>query len=193
METAVSIIARIRKAHEQSKVLVAVLDKHNAEVTSTSAIIQVVKDESALRTASVGASLSDVKATADKLVSFLKSLDPTGKSTGRQFMHQLISGSKDEEALANIMTDLGRAKQNLTLHLQAANVGLTRTVGDRIQADTVVIHRIDKLLQDILGGGNGLKIVEMLKSSQVHSQFHRLFSGFLTNHVRQWHGRIDRS
>lgn len=104
-----------------------------------------------------------LEAIAGKLVSCLQSLDPAGKSSARQLLHQLAHGSKDEKTLADIMNDLGRAKSNLSLHLQVANVGLTRSVENTIVADAEVIRRIDRLLQQVFGEGRGLQIAELLK------------------------------
>jgi hypothetical protein len=46
-----------------------------------------------------------------------------------------VHGSKDEKTLADIMNELTRAKSNLSLRLQVANVGLTRTVENTIVAN----------------------------------------------------------
>jgi hypothetical protein len=48
--------------------------------------------------------------------------------------------------LANIIDELTRAKSNLSLHVQVANVGLTRTVGGIVVANAAVVDRIDLFL-----------------------------------------------
>jgi hypothetical protein len=65
--------------------------------------------------------------------------------------------------LADIMNELSRAKSNLGLRLQVANVGLTRTVENTITANAEVVSRIDLLLQQEFGKGQGLKIAELLR------------------------------
>ena len=44
------------------------------------------------------------------------------------------------------MDELTRAKSKLSLHVQAANVGLTRTVEDTVVAKAAVVDRINLLL-----------------------------------------------
>ena len=54
----------------------------------------------------------------------------------------LVHGTKDEETLADIMRDLDRAKADLSLRVQLANVGLTRMVHDTVLANFKVINRM---------------------------------------------------
>lgn len=81
----------------------------------------------------------------------------------RQLAHQLVHGTKDEETLADIMIDLDRAKANLSLRVQLANVGLTRMVHDTVLANIEVINRIDRLLAMVFRKSHGLKLASLLK------------------------------
>jgi len=161
---ALAIVERIRKAHERQKYLAPALSGYRNELRSINEIIQIVKDEKELQTAAVVSEVVKVEAVAARLVDCLKTVDPETRGSTRQLARQLVQGSKDEKALADVMDELSRAKSSLTLHIQAANVGLTRTVGDTILANAKVINRMNVVLQKVFGEGRGLKLAELLKN-----------------------------
>jgi hypothetical protein len=164
LEAAIDIVGRICKAYEQQKDLARVLSSHHDELIDIKNIIQVVKDEEVLRTAAITSQLVRIEDLAERPVECLETMDPGTKNSLRQFAHQLVQGSKDEEAIANRMNDLGREKARLSLRIQVANVGLMRTVGDTVVANGKVINRIDLLLQQVFGEGQGLKLAEFLRN-----------------------------
>lgn len=127
------------------------------------AIIQLVKDEKALQTAAVASKLANIESIGNKLMEILHTLSPGDKGSMRQFGHQLVHGSRDEKTLGEIMNELSGAKESLSLRIQVANVGLSRTANGALVANAAVVERIDLHLQQILGEGRGLKIAELLK------------------------------
>jgi len=163
LEAAIGIIGRIRKAHEQQKDLARILSGYHDELMNTKDIVRIVKDEEALQTATVVSQLVSIEALAVRFVDYLKTMDPGTKRPLRQLAHQLMQGSKEEKAIADIMNKLGHAKSSLSLGIQIANVGLTRVVGDTLVANIEVVHRVDLVLQKVLGEGGGLKLAELLK------------------------------
>jgi hypothetical protein len=163
LETSIRIVGRVRKANERQKELIRVLDNHDLELKNIKTIIQIVEDEDALQTAAVAAELVKLREIEKKLVECLKTLDPGGKGPIRKLAHQLVHGSKDEKTLADIMDELAHAKSDLSVRIQVANVGLTRTVEDTIVANAAAIDRIDQLLVPVFGEGRGLKIAQLLK------------------------------
>ncbi|KAL9119463.1 MAG: hypothetical protein Q9187_003984 [Circinaria calcarea] len=163
LETAISIIKRVRKAHEQQKNLAKVLRSHYDELISTRKTIQIVEDEDALRTAAVVSELVKLEDVAARLVDCLEKMVPGTKGSMRQLAHQLVQGSRDENALADIMNKLSRANSSLSLHIQVANVGLMRTIRDNFVANAEVVNRIDLVLQQVFGEGRGLKLAELLR------------------------------
>jgi len=162
LSTAIGIVSHFRNAHERQKGLANVLDAHWHELRRTRDIIKVIVDEEALRTAAVSAKLDELHDVAKRLVSYLQGMGKH-RSPFRQFTYQLFSGSKEESALASIMESLSRAKTNLHLHLQVANVGLTRNLGNTVVFNTEIIDRIDHILQRTLGEGQGLKITKLVR------------------------------
>jgi hypothetical protein len=163
LEGAIRLLKRVRKAYERHHDLTAVLDKHALEIETINVLIRTIDDEDALQTAVVNSELTKLHAVGAKLVRCLRELDPGNKGRVRQLAHQLVRGTKDEETLADIMKDLDRAKANLSLRVQLANVGLTRMVHDTVLANVEVINRIDRLLAVVFRESHGLKLSGLLK------------------------------
>jgi len=165
LEGAIRLLSRLRNAYDRQKNMTEVLEQYELQINSINDVASAIIDEDALQTALVARELVKIQTLADKLVKFLKRLDPKGKGIARQLAHQLVHGTKDEETLADIMTELDREKASLVLSVQLANVGLTRVLRDTVQVNTTVVDRIDQLLTKILGEGQGLKMVGLLKAS----------------------------
>lgn len=161
LDAAITTSGRIRKAGDRQKGLGSVLEAHERHLHQTREIIRVIKTETALQTASVSSGLLELEAITKKLVALLDSLSKH-RSDVRQFMHQLVSGSRDEQELADVMGELGRAKANISLRLQVANVGLTSTVEKTVMLNAETVKRVDRLIQNTLGPGQGLKIAKLL-------------------------------
>jgi hypothetical protein len=153
------VIKRVRKAYERQRELASLLDSYKDELVTIKDVLQIVRDEESLRTAAVASQLHGIESLARKLNICLQALDPGARGFVRQFTHQLAHGSKDEEA------------SDLSLRVQVANVGLTRTVGDKLVANAEVIGRVDLVLQQVFGEGRGLKIADLLKNRNTQGTF----------------------
>ncbi|KAH8892381.1 hypothetical protein GQ53DRAFT_764190 [Thozetella sp. PMI_491] len=158
--TAIQLLQRAAKRRAE---LASKLEIYGAEVGETKTIIDLVRDEDALHTSGAIAAIRHVEALSQELKGHLVSMGAP-RSGPRQFVHQIKSGSDDEEQLASIMVRLGRAKQDLILHVQVANVGLTKTVNNAIVVEMAMVNKIHVLLQDLLGEGKGLKIADFLRA-----------------------------
>jgi len=161
---AIGLIKRLKKAYERQQASVEVLDSHLTEVQNVDDIVKAIIEEDALQTAVVAARLDALRLVASTLIECLKKLDPTGKSVARQYVHQILHGSDDEEALGSIMRKLIRVKFDLSVHLQLACVGMERIVRDTVLANAQAIVRINQLLESVLGTGQGLKLAGLLPS-----------------------------
>lgn len=82
----------------------------------------------------------------------------------RQLAHQLVRGTRDHETLADIMVDLDRAKADLSLRVQLANVGLTNMLHDTVLTNAKVIDRMDCLLSELFGENKGLEFAGLIKN-----------------------------
>jgi len=116
---------------------------HGQELASIESIVQLVKAEEALQTANVASVLVKIEGIGNELVKCL--------------------GQGDGKTLTDIMINLTNAKSELAIHIQLANVGLTRARGALI-ANTEVINRINSLLLYVLGAEKGLKIAQLLEN-----------------------------
>lgn len=165
LEIAIRIVGRLRKAAERLQDLSAVLDKHMIELASLKSMIQTVEDEDDLQTAHVRLELDKIRDIGEALVLCLRGIEKIGKnkSSVRQFAHQLIHGSREEQKLKSLMDDLKRGKFDLFFRIQVASVGVIRIVGDAVFANAQIIQRIDRYLVDLFGEGQGLKIALLLK------------------------------
>jgi hypothetical protein len=146
--------------------LTAVLDKYSDGLRGLRAIIILIHDEEELQTAKIRPELERLGKISNDLSACLKRLEKGSKSPVRQFAHQLANGSRDERELADIMTELDRAKSSISVRLQLAILGITRKNGDIVLANAAVIHRMDNMLEDFFGKGQGLKLASLLRDRQ---------------------------
>ncbi|KAJ8063731.1 hypothetical protein OCU04_007594 [Sclerotinia nivalis] len=164
LESAISIIERVNKAYGDVKAFEEVFGARVIEIQGILTIIELVKNESNLRTAAVLSEIENIRKITEKLIEHLELTMPGEKSQARRFAHQLAKGSKDQEALVKLMERLDRAKSNLGLSLHVANVGVTRGVGDDLAINTDILNRVDELLRNVFGDEGGLKIAELVKN-----------------------------
>jgi hypothetical protein len=173
----------VRKAYERHQNLTAVLDKHALEIETINTLVIIIEKENALQTAVVIAELDKLYAVGVKLVRCLEELDSGKKGIVRQLAHQLVHGTKDEETLADIMRDLDRAKADLSLRVQLANVGLTRIVHDTVLANFEVINRMDRLLAGVFRKNHGLKLAGLLKDMDIQGSCYVLVNARISYNI----------
>lgn len=161
----------MRKAYDRHQNLTTALDKHALEMETINALVRTIDNEAALQTAVVIAELDKLYTLGVKLVRCLEELDPGKKGIFRQLAHQVVHGTKDEETLADIMGDLDRAKADLALRVQLANVGLTRMVHDTVLANFEVIVRMDRLLAGVFKTSHGLKLASLLNDMDIQGSW----------------------
>ncbi|KAM3548798.1 hypothetical protein MY1884_009022, partial [Beauveria asiatica] len=158
----INLIGRIREAVERHKELPALIEKYSVEVSRIKAIVELVRDEEALKTPNVGDAIIRIRAVSEVLSCHLGKTATT-KGPVHGFFKQLVSGQQLQERLERIMSDLGDSKQDLCLSLQLVSVGLTRGLGDAIQVNISTVNSVDKLLERTLGSGHDLRISRLLK------------------------------
>jgi hypothetical protein len=170
VEQAFQILGRLRAAHQRQKALVHVLIRHQNELNSLKAIVKIIRKHQDLQTLSVATEILQVQDIQEKLARFLATLDPTPKSRANQLVRQLVHGSADEKKLATIMDELVHVKATLLLNIQATNVGVTRTIGQDLVANAVVIQRIDESLRKHIRDCEGLRIAQLIKGRRPSSE-----------------------
>ncbi|KAJ5390782.1 uncharacterized protein N7496_001850 [Penicillium cataractarum] len=156
------VIQLIQQAAKRQAELRSKLEEYSEEVGETKRIVELVQNEDALQTSGAVAMVRRVENLGQGLKRHLMSMGQP-KSALRQFGHQLISGSEDEAQLASFMVRLGRAKQDLILQIQVANVGLAKSINNTLLVEMATVNKLHALLQETLGEGKGLKIAEFLR------------------------------
>ncbi|KAH7327748.1 hypothetical protein B0I35DRAFT_403215 [Stachybotrys elegans] len=163
IETAITILSRLRRTYERQKDLPGLLAKHINALIQIHSVIKVIRNEDTLQTSAVVAELGKMEMVAKELVTLVKQLSRRRSASG-QFFHQLVRGSDDEKKLEKVMQDLSREQDQLALYIQVAHVGLTRTMSDKIAVEAEIVDRIDKLVQQVFGDGKGLQMMKFLRS-----------------------------
>lgn len=123
--------------------------------------MELVRNENALKTPSVGGAINTVDSVGKALLEHLFKIN-SSKSPVQEFFHQLVSGKKEEDKIESIIKDLSSAKTNVVIHVQIANVGLVQGVGQAVQLNIAAVKEMNKLLEERLGSGHVLKISQLL-------------------------------
>lgn len=164
LETAIAIVKRLKLAYERQQELADLFESNLRELKNIQAMIELVEEEDDLQTATVAESLVRLRTTQEKLVAWLKRVEPSRKSPVQQYSHQLVHGSKDHKKLDSIMGELDRIKADLCWAMQAAHVGVTKGVENWVIENNAAIRRIDRRLSRVLGRGKGLNLAKLLKN-----------------------------
>lgn len=162
MEQCTDLFCRFRQASKRQKGLSALVEKYLAEATQTKNIVELAASEPALKTPNVNSTIIKLADVSETLSSHLgvmtKAKDPL-----RGFVKQLVSGKEEQEKLSSIMRDLGYAKQDLSMYIQLANVGLTRAAGETVKVNTIAVDAVNKLLTEKLGSEYSLRIADLVE------------------------------
>lgn len=129
-------------------------------------MIELVKTEEALRTPNVRNVVDRLVQVGWALQTHLAKMDKMAAKRGRLrgFIRQLISGQQDQEALERILQDLERTKHDLSMHIQLANVGLTRGVDKTLLVSVAAVEAVNRQLRTHLGSAHSLRISKLLEN-----------------------------
>jgi hypothetical protein len=149
----ISTIKIVREALGRQKAQAEVLYKASTEAEETKCIVELVKSQTALQGApALHAILQRVHEIVESLMEHVQSMDKE-RSALKAFKHQITQGSAEREDLAVIVRQLGRAKQDLTLHIQLVHVGLTMNNQEAIAVNIDLVEEINRVVQSTLGKG----------------------------------------
>lgn len=162
VSTALSLVREIQLVRERVHGASKILDNHGQELDSLLAMVDLVEREPAFQTASIAAELQNIIKGAEELRIYLKTMQRrVSHNVTRLYIHTLVSGGKDERAIASVLAKLDRAMRGLGVCIQLANVGLTRTLGEGFVAVLPVIKRTNRNVEEVLGAG--LRIATLLQ------------------------------
>ena len=112
---------------------------------------RLVEAETELQTAEVGEQLIRVEAISRELYDFLESMRRSQeKNKVMRFLRAVGVGEQTAEELRRILDRWAGARADLSLRIQLAHVGLSRSLHDGVVAVVPTIQRIDQSLQEFL-------------------------------------------
>lgn len=161
-------------ARERHQDVPKVMSSHCEELFNIKNILHVVQQQEILQ---LGSILEDLDQLHQHGKNLQRTLRKFGKERG-QFQglaHQLLHGKRSLDELNEIMGKLGRAKANISLKIQVAHVGLTRSLGEVIVVNCERTEALGMKLEELLNAGNGsriagLRIAGLLQSNERHSE-----------------------
>ena len=118
-----------------------------ATVVDTARLVEAEKD---LQTAEIGEQLIRVKAISQELNDFLESMRSSEKkSKVKKYLHAIGTGEQNAQELRRILDRWTGARADLSLRIQLAHVGLSRSRHNEVVAVVPTVQRIDQSLQEL--------------------------------------------
>lgn len=162
LNTAIDISQRVLDATDK-KSFRALLDRNKKELVSLNEILQVVKNENGLQTQVITSEIMRMGSLGEELQNVLNQMERQNKNSLQQFGNRLANNSKDKQKLNELSSQIMSAKHNLILKIQTAHVGLTKTTGDAIVANTETILNVNRKLQGLIKDFDGLEIADLIR------------------------------
>src|SRR4051812_12325276 len=94
-------------------------------------MIELVVMETALNTPNVRETIARLGQIGHEMERQLKKME-VRRGRFRDLVMQMISGQRNQDTLESILVALERTKQDLSMYIQLANVGLTRGIGEAV-------------------------------------------------------------
>ncbi|GAW23060.1 hypothetical protein ANO14919_126100 [Xylariales sp. No.14919] len=162
LEQSIKLFERVHEAVKRQKELPRLIWEYQSVVSRLESIVNLVREEDALKTPHVGESIAQIHDVGRGLKDHLEIMgSPQGLVRG--FFRQLLHGKSLWNKLESIMRDLESAKLNLTIHIQISNVELTRGVGAAVHINTVTVEETNRRLREIDGEDFQLRISQLLE------------------------------
>ena len=154
-------------------------------------MIELVETEEALRTPNVRDVVLRLVQVGENLQTHLDKM-AVKRSCVRGFIRQIISGQENQEALESILGDLESTKHDLSVHIQLANVGLTRGVDKTLRVSVAAVEAVNKQIQTKLGPAHTLRIASLLEDRPRNSEPRQtLHSGCILPELMSFFRRRD--
>lgn len=149
---AITVIQKIQDARAKVHGASGRLDGYQSQLDSLLSTLRLVQDEPELQTPLI-------EKQVQKIIDIGKELQrqfdvfavQITKSKTKQYTHAFISGDRDERELENAMTQLDRAKADLTAMIVTTHVGLSGPMRTGFTAALAIVQRVDRNVQKVLG------------------------------------------
>lgn len=149
---AITVIQKIQDARAKVHGASERLDSYQGQLDNLLSALRLVQDEPELQTSSIKKQVQEIISMGKELQRQLEAFAARMKrSKTKQYMHAFISGDRDEKGLENAMTQLDRAKADLTAMIVTTHVGLSGSMRTGFTAALAVVQRVDQNVQRVLG------------------------------------------
>lgn len=168
LQTAAEVADRIQQARDKDAWLI-LLDRNRKEVKALKTIIEGIKVIEELRTAAIIEEIAKIAELAEKVVSLLKTIEKSG--FGGNFWH----GKERRTELSGFNSDIATSKDNLTLLIIGAHVGLTKLANESFAVQVEKMDRVESQLKQMIDSFGGLEIHDLVKGRQVSSRCSKFY------------------
>jgi hypothetical protein len=149
---AITVIQKIQDARAKVQGASDRLDGYQSQLDNLLSTLRLVQDERELQTPPIKKQVQVIIDVGKELQRMLDaSAARATKSKTKQYTHAIISGDRDERELENAMTQLDRAKADLTAMIVTTHVGLSGSMRIGFTAALAVVQRVDQNVQRVLG------------------------------------------
>jgi hypothetical protein len=149
---AVTIIQKVQDARAKVHGMSDRLDGYQGQLDDLLSALQLVQDEPELQTLAIKSKVQEIINLGKELQRRLDTLSAQmEKSKTKQYTHAFINGDRDERELEHAMSQLDRAKADLTALIIITHVGLSGSMRAGFTAALAVVQRVDRNVQRVLG------------------------------------------
>ncbi|KAF2621735.1 hypothetical protein BU25DRAFT_415930 [Macroventuria anomochaeta] len=152
LSQAITIVQKIQDARAKVHGASDRLDGYQGQLDNLLSTLRLIQDEPDLQTPAIKKQIQVVinlgKELQCQLDAFAARL---AKGRAKQYTHALVNGDRDERGLEAVMTQLDRAKADLTAQIVTAHVGLSGSLRTGFTAALAVVQRVDRNVQRVLG------------------------------------------
>jgi hypothetical protein len=149
---AITIIQKIQDVRARVKGASSRLDGYTDQLNNMLSTLRLVQDEPELQTPTIAGQILVIVDLGKELQGQLDALAARlVRSKTKQYTHAFISGDREEKSLENAMTQLDRAKADLTARILTLHVGLSGTMRAGFTAAVAIIQQVDRNVQMVLG------------------------------------------
>jgi hypothetical protein len=149
---AITVIQKIQDARVKVHGASDHLDGNQSQLENLLSTLRLVQDEPELQTPSIKKQVQEIINMGKELQGLLNAFAARiTRSKTKQYTHAFISGDRDEKELENAMTQLDRAKTDLTAMIVTTHVGLSGSLRTGFTAALAVVQRLDQNVQRVLG------------------------------------------
>jgi len=164
---AITIIQKLQDARARVHGATDYLNGYKGQLDNLLSTLRLVQDEPELQTPVIEEQIQVIVSLGGELQSQLDAFAARlAKRKAKQYTHALISGEREEKDLENTMTQLDRAKADLTARIVTAHVGLSGTMRTGFTAAVAIVQRVDRNVQRVLG--ERLSIAAQLEGQRLH-------------------------